>query len=481
MTRSLAIAVLVCSLLAAGCVQAPDVQTAAVDDAAVGAMHKLVSFTRAGVVPTAADFAGLHVEIAPTGLSTGEPSLGVTSDGAIYVTHGDGAIARSTDHGATWEDLSMKDVIRAPKTSLDPWVWVDPVSDRVYNAPLYVACTWASWSDDGGDSWDFNPIAGCGIPAHDHQKLTSFGGEVVYYSYNSFRGEGTWVTASKDGGRTFPPGMSVHPDDKCHSGIASPVIAAPDGTAYSGHPTCDGVSVAVTKDSGSSWSKPVVITDVGAAQALAHMVDVATDEADHAYVTWTGADGAAYIVSTTDAGETWSAPKRVSPPTLGSTVYNVITAGADGKVVVGFLGTEDDATKWDTIDAQNAADTTVWNVYLSYVDMATSDDPVVTTIQVNPADDPVQIGCIWQSGGSNPCRNLGDFIDLVQRDGRPYLVYADGCDACSKNTESRGSEVTVAFVEVGPSLLGGALGALEEMAGHDHAQAGALLALPELR
>jgi hypothetical protein len=72
-------------------------------------------------------------------------------------------------------------------------------------------------------------------------------------------------------------------------------------------------------------------------------------------------------------------------------------------------------------------------------------------------DDPAQIGCIWQSGGSNPCRNLGDFIDLTQLDGRPYLVFPDGCDHCSTDAESRGSAVTVAILETGPSLTGAVL------------------------
>jgi len=41
---------------------------------------------------------------------------------------------------------------------------------------------------------------------------------------------------------------------------------------------------------------------------------------------------------------------------------------------------------------------------------------------------PVQRGCIWNKGGSNPCRNLLDFNDItVDRVGRVLIGYADGC------------------------------------------------------
>jgi len=37
-------------------------------------------------------------------------------------------------------------------------------------------------------------------------------------------------------------------------------------------------------------------------------------------------------------------------------------------------------------------------------------------------------GCIWNGGGSNPCRNLLDFNDItVDKVGRVLVGYADGC------------------------------------------------------
>ena len=54
---------------------------------------------------------------------------------------------------------------------------------------------------------------------------------VIYYSYNSFRGEGTVILASYDGGLTYTNERVAHKDDACHAGIAGPVAVGPDGQA----------------------------------------------------------------------------------------------------------------------------------------------------------------------------------------------------------------------------------------------------------
>lgn len=481
---------MIAALLAAGCLQsAGDLEGASIDD--VGSLaQRVVSSDATGLLPLDPDFEDVEVRIAPVGANGPEPTLGVLSDGTIFITAGgDGDIARSQDHGATWEVFPAGSAVTSAKANLDPWIWVDPITDRVYNAPLYVACTWATWSDDGGDTWDgFNPVAGCvqGIPAHDHQKLTtgpaaegvSTDGyeNVVYYSYNSFREEGTWIQASFDGGQTFTLGQAVHPSS-CHSGIAGPVAVGPDGTAYSPKPTCDGLEMAVSKDSGATWTL-ANIDDVGTWDALAHMTDAAVDRANNAYATWGGEDGFAYLTRTTDHGDTWSKPIRVSPPGVNSTAHYVVSAGGAGRIAVAYLGTRADTSGWETKDAQSASDDARWHLYLSMTEDALAERPVWTTIQVTPDEDPVQIGPIWLSGGTNDARNLLDFIDMVERDGRIYIGYADGCDACSSASQSRGREATVAIMERGPSLLGGALEPLaalvEDVATDDGARLPAL-------
>jgi hypothetical protein len=49
------------------------------------------------------------------------------------------------------------------------------------------------------------------------------------------------------------------------------------------------------------------------------------------------------------------------------------------------------------------------------------------TVNATP-NDPVQRGCIWNGGGSNPCRNMLDFNDItIDKQGRVLVAYTDGC------------------------------------------------------
>lgn len=416
----------------------------------------------------------LRVRFAPTGYGRGEPTLGVTSDGAIFaaanVRHADaltveGTMVRSRDHGLTWELL--RDPLEA-KMDFDPWVWVDPRTDRVFNSPLYVVCSWATWSDDGGDSWSVNPVAGCGLPFHDHQKLTTgppaagvrtWGyPSVVYYSYDTLRGEGTWVSPSLDGGRTFLPGAAAHPFDACQNGVASPVAVAPDGTAFSAKPTCTGVNVSVSRDSGASWSQAVRADQAGIA---AHLVtlDVATDEDGNPYVAYQGSDGAVWLLASPDGGLTWRAPVKVSPPDAQTTVYAALAAGDRGRIAIAYLGTN---ATWPGGDPSFAPDSTTWNLYLTLVLDADAAAPTPQTTRLTSDADPVQRGCVWLQGGSNPCRNLREFLDVTQRAGRVYVSYPDGCHACvTASDRVDPAETVVVIEEEGPSLDGDVLEPLQ--------------------
>ena len=58
-----------------------------------------------------------------------EPSIGVTSSGCIFFIAFEKPM-RSCDHGQTW--VNTRDITQAPFTN-DPYGWVDPITDRVFN------------------------------------------------------------------------------------------------------------------------------------------------------------------------------------------------------------------------------------------------------------------------------------------------------------------------------------------------------------
>lgn len=430
----------------------------------------MVAHNALGVVPLPSDAADLALKLLPVASQGAEPTIGVTKDGSIYVTGGSGRVLRSSDHGKSWQDVS--DRTRQVR-DFDPYLWVDPTTDRIYSVPLYIACSNLFWSDNGAKSWEWNPAGGCGLPGHDHQSLstgpppkgvsTQGYPNVVYYTYNSFRSDGTWVTTSLDGGQTWNLGTKVADGDDCQSALDGAPAVGPDGTVYVPMPRCKGLRIGTSKDAGKTWSVRDV-NDVGMLGVTpATPLDdtpfspnpgADVDEAGHAYVAFPGADGRMYVTRSADGGNHWSKPLRVSPPEVNSTAFSTLVAGADGRIAMAYFGTNASTDGWKGKSAQFAPPSTVWHLYFTIASDAMADDPVFTTVRATPPEDPVQIGCIWQSGGVNDCRNLADFFDLTERDGRPYLVYSDGCRKCTSNAQSRQRDLFVGVVDTGPSLGG---------------------------
>jgi hypothetical protein len=482
LTRATALALAVGFALAGCIAPASRVQPAALDVPGGGS---LVAYQGGALVPVPASAAQLAVKVLKVGQRGAEPTLGVTRDGAIYVTGGSAAVWKSADRGATWANVASP----IPRPDVDPYLWVDPKTDRIFSAPDNIACSNLMWSDDGGKSWAWMPAGGCGLPGHDHQSLvtgpppqgisTMGYPDVVYYSYNSVRSEaplaqqlgqdGTWVDASLDGGLTWSLGARVLPSDGCEDGLNGAPAVAPDGTVFVPMPRCDGLHVGVSKDAGKTW-KVGAITGVGtlgsddpkgpgllgATNPFSPNPGMGVDAAGNAFVAFAGHDGRMYLARSTDDGATWSQPLVVSAPGISGTAYSALVAGAAGKVAIAYLGTNASTTDWQGHAAQWASPETRWHLYLTLVADASSQAPTVTSLRVTPQDDPVQIGCIWQGGGSNPCRNLGDFLGMAQRDGRVYVVYSDGCDKCASADQSRRADLTVVAEDTGPSLAGDA-------------------------
>jgi hypothetical protein len=488
--RALLLPLLLAPLLAGCLAPAAEVQPAALP--AGGDALGLVAHIAGQAAPLPDAWRDLRIRLAPTGFQRGEPTVGITSSGALFTPAGfvvrgsdvlpvaipatglpvptptnvGPSLGRSRDHGLTWEKLY--DPVFHGKADLDPWVWVDPTTDRVFHAPLYVVCSWVAWSDDEGDTWAGTPLGGCGTPQHDHQKLTTGPPpsgvqtrgypNVVYYAYN---GGDTFTSVSLDGGQTWGPSVVAHPADDCYGGLNGPVAVGADGRAYLAKATCDGVRIGVSDDAGASWTLAATLTDGGVSPHSSINPRIQLDAAGNVYALWNGADNLQRLAVSRDRGTTFGPAINLTLPGLKGTLFGVLGAGAPGRVVVGYLGTRSDPADWQDREPSFARDDTVWHLYLAFTDDALAAQPVWVTSQATPDDDPVQRGCIWLQGGTNPCRNLRDFIDLEVRDGRTYVVYADGCDKCADAAHSHElGQSIVAIAEEGPSLLGGTLAAL---------------------
>lgn len=462
MRRTVVLTVLLLALPAwAGCFGAVTQDPPAVDDPGT-APAGAVAYDGRGNVRALPPGAPMSFALRDPQHAGAEPTVGVTSSGAIFVIS-DTLVLRSRDLGATWEDVSPP--VNWPGDvagSLDPYLWVDTDTDRVFASHLYVGCNYLAFSDDEGASWISNPVA-CGTPVNDHQTIATGRPtqstlptlptyeNVVYYGYNGLAYTG--VARSMDGGLTFSPATIAIDASNC-GGLNGHIKTAPDGTVYVPAAGCDEPVVAVSRDAGLTWEQHVIDTAGAGRSAPGEDPSIALDSDGSAYLVWVGADALMYASVSMDAGATWTQGHRVSPPAITSTLFPASTAGAPGRVAFAYYATTADTTEWGSPYSAAATDDTRWHLFVTYsLDALRGADATWITVQLTPANDAIQVGSIWNGGGGNPDRNLLDFFDMtLDPEGRVIISYTDGCRACETPDTSRERDTMIAVLADGPRL-----------------------------
>jgi hypothetical protein len=380
----------------------------------------------------------------------GEPSIGVNwKTGKVFIEAGNHTL-RVTFNDAQKPATSLWEDKRSPfaRVSLDPILFTDDGRlggpNRTFSSQLNGVTSELSFTDDDGSNW--LPTQGSGQPAGvDHQTVgggpyaspapatkRSYPHAIYYCSQDVVT---AFCSRSDDGGLTFGPGIpiytfaSVNGVDKplapgtC-GGLHGHVRVAPDGTVYVPNNDCfdaagvERPGVAVSADNGLSW----IVRTVADGTLLANGgsdPSVAAGANNTIYLGYANGDGHARVAVSRDRGAQWTKSADAGTPFgIQNTEFAEVIAGDDNRAAFAFLGTP---TKGDT---QGADFVGVWHLYVAF----TYDGGATwTTSDATPAD-PVQRGCIWNGGGSNPCRNLLDFNDItVDRTGRVLVGYADGC------------------------------------------------------
>lgn len=446
-------------LALAGCLAPAAVQPAAVEGAArplaVVAYH-------ADGAPASLPAAVGTVVLNATGHAGGEPNIGVTKKGSIFVT-ALYQVLRSRDGGATWDlvvDFGQVGPVNV-NPAHDPMLWVDPVTDIVYDDPMFpvLACSSLISSRDDGATWTERDAV-CQVPPMDHQRLGSglpgpkapplagaLHPTVLYECYNQVAA--TECATSDDGGLAWNPPVpvAVLGRDGCAGTDGSP-RASPHGAVVV--PIFDGCAsllLGVSEDNGLTWSLRPGPPGTGAG---ADDPSVVFTPDGTMYVTWTGNDFLVRMARSHDLGQTWDGVWKVAPPGVQATAFEAAAAGANGRVAVAFLGTRDAPGSPSDAPASSR-----WHLFVVTSDDAGAPDPTFVARQATPDDDPVQVGCVWQRGFTVPaseCRNLDDFIDAAAGpDGAFRVAFADGCTKeCAGSPDaahSRSQDVTVATLE----------------------------------
>ncbi len=379
----------------------------------------------------------------------GEPSIGVDwSTGRAFIGAGNHTLRVTFDDSvktasATWEDK------RSPfaRFSLDPILFTDDGRmggpNRTFSSQLNGVTSELSFTDNDGQTW--LPTQGSGQPAGvDHQTVgggpyaspapltrTSYPHAIYYCSQDIVT---AFCSRSDDGGITFGPGVPIYTFAHVNgvdvptapgtcSGLHGHVRVSPDGAVYVPNENCkdaNGISrpgVAVSPDNGLTWE----VHTVPDAASISPGSDpsVAAGANNTIYLGYVNSDGHAKIAVSRDRGIHWSKSKDAGTPFgIQNAEFAEVIAGDNNRAAFAFLGTQ---TSGDT---QSADFTGIWHLLVSFT---YDGGRTWTTADATPAD-PVQRGCIWNQGGSNPCRNLLDFNDItVDKFGRVLVGYADGC------------------------------------------------------
>jgi hypothetical protein len=423
------------------------------------------------------------------GRQAAEPTIGIDQRGRVFFpastfdalpkespeNNAHTILLSSADQGRKWR--SVQPVIAGQDghpASLDPYVYVDPKTGRIFDIDLLLAGSYLSYSDDSGETYTTVALTSA-TGANDHQTL--FAGpppagnptliptdpkfpRIVYYCVNSIAIVG--CTHSIDGGRTwsqaggapFPTGIQPGGSNLgvCGS-LHGHGVADSKGRIFLPQGRCGVPTLAMSADGGLTWTDSVVSKGVGAAGT---QTSVAVDAADNVYYTWwDNLHRLPYLAVSRDHGKTWGPSMMIAPPGVHEVNWPTIDAGDAGRITITFPGTtsvNDD----DTLPPDDPA--RPWNSYVLVSTNALSSQPLFLSNIANPPYDPVHRG-----NCNGRCGNMFDFLDVIVSPADQGRVWAAAVDTCTavKSCKSKddpnlaGDMQGVAIRQVsGPALRG---------------------------
>lgn len=388
--------------------------------------------------PPAATPQWYHDHTSPPDMANfaGEPSIGVNwatdhaffqSGSRTYRVSFDPATTPAT---ATWLDKSARLTKCDVQTGFDPIGFVDHGTGRVFSSELLVNPVVNSvtcLSQDEGETW--SPTEGGGVgqgidhqtigggPYHGTSLATTGYPNAVYYCSQQL--VAAYCSRSDDGGVLYHPAVQIY-GQEC-SGLHGHVKVAPDGTVYVPNRNCGGHQAVVRSlDNGLTWQSLPVPSSLPSATDPS----VGISSGGVLYLGYRNVDGHARVAVSRDQGATWTHDTDIgAAANLQNAVFPAAVAGDDDRGAVAFIGSTTPG------DPNDHAFSGTWQLYVAH----TYDGGATwTTTTVDTPDDPVQRGCLLLGGGSDPCRNLLDFIGAdLDSTGRVLVGFADGCiDQC---------------------------------------------------
>lgn len=163
------------------------------------------------------------------------------------------------------------------------------------------------------------------------------------------------IQKSSDGGKTFGPMTYVSPGFPASGGDSGPMVVEPSGridVLYQDYPITNTTTYAMTPgyeeftsstDGGNTWSAPVRVGgSAGTTSFSEWWIDgsIGIDGGGNLYATWDtqgSTSDTGWISFSTDGGAHWSGPVQASPDTLNVPHIMEVTGGPSGIAYVGML------------------------------------------------------------------------------------------------------------------------------------------------
>jgi len=401
--------------------------------------------------------------------TSGEPIVKVDPRDRIFATSPFGVsttlslLWRSDDGGRTYRMLGgpvPRDAVPGPGGG-DTDVDFD-AKGRVYYVDLSAACVTAAVSEDGGQTFppertnyvtcvsDETPEAA----VDDRQWVAAFGDGRGFVTWRNFTGSGFYMFRTRDGGLTWDKGRQLGSvsqsgplrADKTKRRVKVGGVERDAILLYQIYYTGNSVRMFRVTDL-DDGSEPLVDdrlihTSTGGSVNNVFPV-IAVDRAGNLYAVWSLGAGAIYMVTSTDRGDTWSQPKRVSPPAMaGSIIMPWVVAGDPGRAAVAWYR--------GSLPGNPNSLANEWTIHMAQTLNALDAAPAFQTVQVS--QNVIHRGEICLAGtlcdATGRDRSFLEYpsIDMDSK-GAAVVVYNDNTN------QSEGPYVMLAKQATGPSLL----------------------------
>ncbi len=401
--------------------------------------------------------------------TSGEPIVKVDPQDRIFATSPFGVsttlslLWRSDDGGRTYRSMGgplPRDAVTGPGGG-DTDVDFD-ARGRVYYVDLSAACVTAAVSEDGGQTFPANRTnyitcvseETTEAAVDDRQWVAGFGDGRGFVTWRNFEGGGFYMFRTRDGGLTWDKGRQLGSvsqsgplkADKTKRRVRVNGVERDAILLYQIYYSGNSIRMfrVTDLDDGSEpfvEDKLIYTSTNGSVNNVFPVISV--DRAGNLYAVWSQSASAIYMVTSTDRGDTWSQPKRVSPPTMtGTIIMPWVVAGDPGRAAVAWYR--------GSMPGNPNTLANEWTIHMAQTLNALDAAPAFQTVQVS--QNVIHRGEICLEGtlcdATGRDRSFLEYpsIDMDSK-GAAVIVYNDNTN------QSEGPYVMLAKQATGPSLL----------------------------